>query len=140
MLKIDGIQDGYCQAVYIIGDEELVSGDDVLSKVSGDSRLFVKKTNIEGIFTYGCEQLADEYFGHSKGYIWASRASVMNGAFDIALIECNYKVAGSPSYRSCAIDVAHLEELLEETEYTINRSPKVEGIDTDYLLVKKETM
>lgn len=140
MLKIDGIQDGICQAVYIIGDTELISGDDVLSKVSGDNRLFVKKTNIEGIFTYGCEQLVEEYYGHSMGYIWASRASVMNGAFDIALIKCNYKVEGSPSYRSCAIDVAHLEELLEETEYTINHNPKIEDIDTDYLLVKKETM
>ena len=137
MLKIDGIRDNNCQAVYIIGDEPLIPEEDVLSTTSGYDRLFVKRTNIEGIFTYGCEQLRDVYLGHYKGYIWASRASVMNKMFDIALFECNYKTKGEVSYRTCAIDLAHLEQLLEDTDYEINWEPIEDGEDVDYELKKK---
>lgn len=139
MLRIDGIQDKNCQAIYIIGKEPLVAGEDVHSRVSGDSRLFVKKTNIEGIFTYGAEQQCDSCFGGRKGHIWSSRASVMNHKFGCALVECNYKVEGDVLYTTCAIDLAHLEHLLEETDYTIDWNPHVENIDTHYKLIKKST-
>lgn len=114
MLKIDSIRGN---DFYIIGDETLVVGDVVLSKNTEDdeSNLFVKKTNIEGIFTYGATQLNDGTF-HGKGYVWSSRCGVMNKAFDVALVECLYKKEGDYSYRCCAIDVAHLTELIENME------------------------
>lgn len=49
MLKIDAIRDN---TVYIVGDEKLITKDEYLSSITedGDCRLFVRKTNIEGIF------------------------------------------------------------------------------------------
>lgn len=124
--------------VYLKGDVDLVKGAEVLSEVVGDSRLFVRKTNIEGIFTYGCEQLADEYMGHRAGYIWSSRAACMNAVFDCALVECNYTTSGY-SYTSCAIDCAHLEPLLEDTEYEIDWTPVKRDEDVVYNIRKKAT-
>lgn len=134
MLKIDGIRGN---DVYLVGDVELKSGEECFSKVIGDNRLFVRKTNIEGIFQYGSEQLCDDFIGHKKGYIWASRASVMNKAFDIALTEAYYKVEGSLSYTCCSIDFVRFEQMLKEVGYEVQWTP-IENTeyDLDYGLKK----
>ena len=127
MLKLDMVRNscGFCD-VYIIGDEPITYGDIVLKKVvDGDSELFVRATNIPGIFKYGSKLLKDDYFGNKAGYIWSSRVGVLNKEFDIAVMECYYKTPNKNSYESCAIDLAHLEEVLKGTNYKINYIPKL---------------
>ena len=50
-------------------------------------KLFYQPTNIEGVYYYGCIQLKDDY-DHKAGYVWSSRASVINKAFNLDLIDC----------------------------------------------------
>ena len=61
MLKIDAIRDN---TVYIVGDEKLITKDEYLSSITedGDCRLFVRKTNIEGIFLYGSDEILNLLF------------------------------------------------------------------------------
>ena len=120
MLKIDSIRGNN---IYLIGDEKLDPKEECMSLVKGDSRLFVRKTSIEGLYQYGSEQLCEKYMGHKKGYIWASRASVMNKVFDLALTEAYYKSEGSYSYQCCAIDLVRYEGLLNEAGYEFIREP-----------------
>lgn len=120
MLKIDAIRGNN---IYLIGDEKLDLEEECLSLVKGDNRLFVRKTSIEGLYQYGSEQLREDYMGHKKGYIWASRASVMNKVFDLALTEAYYKSEGSYSYQCCAIDLVTYEDLLNEAGYEFIREP-----------------
>ena len=137
MLKIDAVRDN---RVYLIGDEKLITKDECFSSVTtdGNSRLFVKSTNIEGIYKYGSEQLCDSYMGHEKGYIWSSRASVMNKAFDIALIEACYKVEGDFSYTVCSIDLVRFEDILNEAGYDVNWTfIKNDEMDLEYSLSKR---
>lgn len=136
-MKVDCIRSGY---IYLSGEEELKIGGKVLTKEMEDGELFIRKTNIEGIFTYGYMQNeADPVHGHGPGYVWSSRASVMNANFDVALIEACYKLEGSYCYQSCSIDLAHLEKLLEDTEYEIDWTPHVsDNGDVNYKLKSKE--
>lgn len=120
MLKIDAIKGNN---IYLIGDAKLDPKEECLSLVKGDSRLFVRKTSIEGLYQYGSEQLSEDYMGHKKGYIWSSRASVMNKVFDLALTEAYYKSEGSYSYQCCAIDLVRYEDLLNEAGYEFIREP-----------------
>ena len=139
-MRIDAIRQG---TVYIIGDEKLKCNARCLTHEDNEGILFVTNTNIEGIFRYGYEQTKeDRVWGHAPGYIWASRASCMNAVFDVALIECCYKEEGSPSYTTCAIDLAHLEPLLEGTEYEIDWTPhpSSDGTDVHYKLKKKDVI
>ncbi len=135
-MRIDGIRHG---TVYIIGEEDLKSNKRCLTKEDSEGILFIANTNIEGIFFYGYEQKKSDYFGHGPGYIWSSRASVMNANFDVALIEACYKKEGS-SYCCCSIDLARLEPLLKDTEYEIDWTPypSEDGTDVHYKLKKKE--
>lgn len=131
MLKIDRIEHG---SIYLSGDKRLVSGERVLEKhIGADGIAFVKATNFEEIFTYGLEQTRGSYFGHKPGYIWASRASVMNAIFDTTLYEAAYR-EGSSCYCSCAVDLVRIEDLLLEAGYEIDLTPKVskDGEDVDY--------
>ncbi len=137
MLRVNFIKDN---CIYLTGDKHLRSNTKCLSKTQGDCTLFIKNTNVEGLFFYGAEQNVDCRGGHEKGYIWTSRASVMNKAFDIALIEAAYKEEDNPTicWTSCAIDLAHLEGLLQDTEYSIDWTPYVEGeADISYYVKKK---
>lgn len=135
MLKINSINR---DNIYIEGDVELKLDEVVLSKDIATETLFVRKTNIEGMFDYGCRNnVEDKVWNKPAGYVWSSRASVMNKAFDIALIDVYYKKEGSYSYRRAAIDLAHLEALLVDTEYEIDWGPTVEDEDIIYKLKKK---
>ena len=122
--------------IYLIDDVELRTEGEVLSTIDSEGRLFVNKTNVEGIFTYGLQNTKPDYFGHGVGYTWSSRASVMNKAFDIALIDVLYDKSGY-SFRPCAIDLAHLEPLLEDTEWKIDWEPIVDPSDITYRIVKR---
>lgn len=93
---------------------------------------FIRLSNIDGFATYGIEQTKEYDFGHGPGYIWASRATVMNKVFDVALVDILYKTENSSTYSCCAIDVAHLLELLEDTEYQVITEPRVSGEDIYY--------
>lgn len=135
MLRIDAIRGN---DVYLVGDESIHGTEECMSKFRGDSRLFVKKTNIEGIYQYGAEQVCEDYLGHGKGYVWASRASVMNKAFNICLIEAYYKMEGTSCYSCCAIDLVRFEQMLNEAGYIVEWNP-IENTDCDvhYSLTKR---
>lgn len=136
-MRIDGIKQ---DIVYIIGEEDLKCNDRCLVKEDEEGILFITNTNIDGIFCYGYEQKKEDFLGHGPGYVWSSRASVMNAAFDVALIEACYKKENCPSYRCCSIDLATLESLLKETDYEIDWTPypSNDGVDIHYRLKKKE--
>ena len=134
MLKIDSISGN---DIYLIGDEKLEPKEECLSLVKGDSRLFVRKTSIEGLYKYGSEQLCEDCMGNKKGYIWSSRASVMNKVFDLALTEAYYKTEGSYSYQCCAIDLVRYEDLLNEAGYEVIWEPvKETEWDRDFAIRK----
>ena len=122
---------------YIVGEENLKTGEVVLEKEVEDGTYFVRKTNIDGIFTYGLKQNKEDYFGNPAGYIWSSRASVMNKQFNLALIEIVYKKENSYCPTSCSMDVAYLKQLLSNTEYTIDKSPRESDTDVTYRIVKR---
>lgn len=122
---------------YIVGEEDLKTGEVVLEKEVEDGTYFVRKTNIDGIFTYGFKQNKEDYFGNPAGYVWSSRASVMNKQFNLALIEVVYKKENSYCPISCSMDVAYLEQLLSDTEYTIDKSPRESDTDVTYRIVKR---
>lgn len=128
---------GYNNTPYIVGEEDLKTGEVVLEKEVKDGTYFVKKTNIDGIFTYGFRQNKEDYMGNPAGYVWSSRAGVMNKEFDVALIEVVYKKENSCCPMSCSMDLAHLEQLLSGTEYAIDKSPREDGADVVYKIVKR---
>ena len=131
-MKLDFI--GYHNALYISGEEELKTYDHVLEKEEYDGLYFVSNTNIEGVFRYGFKQSKEDYFGNPVGYIWSSRAGVMNKLFDTALIEVYYKKENGCSYTSCSIDLAHLEPLLAGSGYEIVWEPAVDETDVCYAI------
>lgn len=138
MIKIDAIRNN---SVYLSGDIELNKRlEQILDHDAGKQigRAFVYRTNIPGIYTYGLEQLMDEQYGHKAGYIWASRASVMNAFFDTALFEANYK-CGNGCYVSCAIDLIFFESILSEYGYGVDFDANVSDNleDVSYKIYKK---
>ena len=98
---------------------------------------FIRLANLDGFATYGIEQTKDYDFGHGPGYIWASRATAMNKIFDVALIDVLYKTENSSTYSCCAIDLVHLMELLEDTEYRVNPERRVSDEDIYYDVKKR---
>ena len=133
MLHFEGCSQG---VIYITGDDDINYYEEICSTIIDDERLFVKKTNIDGIYTYGCEQLVDSW-DHKKGYVWSSRPSVMNKVFDTKLIYAYYKAKDSVSYCCCAIDIEHLKELLEGTDYEVRETPIVEKSDITFIVTKR---
>ena len=113
MIKLDHVGSN---RPYLTGIDKLIIGDEVLEKELNGGRLWIRATNIEGIFIYG---LTDK-----TGYTWSSRVGVLNKEFDVALIECCYKREGE-SYRCCAIDFAHLDEILGDTDYKLDPTPEL---------------
>lgn len=98
---------------------------------------FIRGANLDGFFQYGIEQTAQDDMGHGPGYIWASRASVMNKVFDVALVDVLYKTDDSKFYGSCAIDVAHLREFLSNTAYMVDENGQASDEDLCYEIVKR---
>jgi len=50
--------------------------------------------------------------GHGKGYIWSSRASVMNQIFGSDIMEVAVRFPGEDCYFSRAFDVSDVKEIL----------------------------
>ena len=129
--------------IYIEGDVipgtyryvPIVPGDIVESKIveDGTEEMFYKKTNIEGIYTFGCKQLTDSW-DHKAGYIWSSRSSCVNETFGTNFIDCSF----NSTY--CAID-ADIALPLVEAYYgcpcTIKVTKKGDE-DLEYRVVKTE--
>lgn len=128
---------GYNGTPYFVGEEGLKIGDVVLEKEVKDGTYFVRKTNIEGIFKYGFRQNKEDAFGNPAGYVWLSRAGVMNKEFGVALIEVVYSKNNSHCPTACSMDLAHLEPLLEGTEYMIDWTPHEDDTDVVYRIVKR---
>lgn len=141
MLKLNHISNE-TDKIYITGDEPLVIGDIILQQeVIGDyhekKKIFVKKTNIDGLFWFGAENLGADIWGHPAGYVWSSRASVMNKLFDTKFIQIIY-IDNNGRYSDCAMDLNVLEPLLKDTEYEINWTPQKEDkFDRIYEICKK---
>lgn len=138
MLKIEAIRPN--GNIYITGQTDLKS-EGIVHEVMSDtesSLVFIERTNIEGIFKYGIKQLFDDG-EHGHGYIWHSRASVMNQYFGCALIDIYYRKEGNLPYQTCSIDLAHLEPLLEGTGYIIDWAPcEITDIDVKYRVIKEK--
>ena len=137
MLKLEAIRPN--GNIYIIGQADLKS-EGILHQTPSNndaSLVFIERTNVPGIFKYGVKQLFDDG-EHGPGYIWHSRASVMNQYFGCALIDIYYKKEGSLFYQTCSIDLAHLEPLLEGTRYIIDWMPcEVTDTDVKYRVIKE---
>ena len=128
-LKIDCVERG---TVYLTGSEDLFSEEISNKKQLEDGYIFVRKTNIPGIFTYGLCQTRNEYYGHGPGYIWASRASVMNKELDCCFYEACYRKEGTITYRTCAVDLVRLEDFLKEAGYEVDFTPIVSDTDVNF--------
>lgn len=137
MLKIDEIRNG---TIWLSGDQPLTVGARTNEKdLDQDGILFIRKTSIDGIYTYGCEQVRTSYFGHGPGYIWSSRASVMNAAFSTVLYEAAYRQENR-GYVSCAVDLVRIEGLLNEFGYNVDFTPHVsdDKVDCHFYIKKQE--
>lgn len=135
MITIDKISNG---TVWLTGDEPMKVIGRVQEKQCDTGKLFIARTSIEGIYTYGLEQTRGDYFGHGPGYIWSSRASVINSQLDTALHEAAYR-EGNRCYCSCAIDLVRFEGILKEHGYKIDlANPQVssDGVDVHYNIEK----
>ena len=135
MITIDEIKNG---TIYITGDEKLEYLERVQEKQCETGKLFIARTSIDGIYTYGLEQTLGSYFGHGPGYIWSSRASVINSQLDTVLHEAAYR-EGDRGYRSCAVDLIRFEGILKAHGYKIDlNKPEVsdDGIDIHYKVEK----
>lgn len=117
----------------------LIEGTELLRPITviqdlviGDNRHFIQSTNVEGIYTYGIEDLR-------TGYVYSSRCGVMNKRFDTCLIEAGYKRKKDICYRACAIDLVRFEEALNKQGYEVNFTP-IENTEHDvvYSVKKKE--
>ena len=130
MLTFNGIQ-GY--NVCIEGDEDLKVLERGMEKEVDDGTLFVSITNVDGIYRYGYQvHKADPIWGHAAGYVWASRASVMNYNFGTHLIEAYYRKRGTQTYTSCAIAKFTLESFLDMDKYCIIRDDDGKNPEISY--------
>ena len=90
-------------------DEKVTVSDVCLSTIIEEEQeeAFVKKTSIEGVYSYGLKQLKDG-IEHKAGYVWASRCGVMNMLFGTKLLEV------SINGRCYGMDIDVFKALLEE--------------------------
>lgn len=135
MITIDKIEHG---TIYITGDEKLEYLERVQEKQCETGKLFVARTSIDGIYTYGLQQTLGSYFGHGPGYIWSSRASVINSQLGTTLYEAAYR-QGDRGYVSCSVDLVRFEDLLKEVGYEVDfEQPDIsdDGIDIHYKIKK----
>lgn len=93
--------------------EEVKPTDYCFTKSDDEEFLFIKETNIKGIYSFGMEQLKDSY-DHKAGYIWSSRASVMNKEFGTALTEVVLKYKDGSTDGRFSMDVYYLKPLMED--------------------------
>ncbi len=113
----------YGRTPCIEGDDKLEVKDRIKESEDEEGILFLQETNQPGIYRYGYQTKKDDpIWNHKAGYIWSSRASVMNANFNTRLAECNYRQRGTQTYTSCAIDVDTLESILDTDKYIIVRS------------------
>lgn len=68
----------------------------------------------DGSYSFGIIQGDYESMGHSKGYIWSSRASVMNQIFGTNIIEVAVKLPEDEFYFSRAFDLEKVRSILPE--------------------------
>ena len=135
MITIDKIENG---TIWITGDEPMKVLERVQEKQCETGKLFIARTSVDGIYTYGLEQTVGSYFGHGPGYIWSSRASVINSQLDTVLHEAAYR-EGNRCYCSCAVDLVRFEGILNAHGYKIDLSkPNVssDGVDIHYNIEK----
>ena len=122
---------------YFVGEDDLTPGEIILETEADNGTYFVRKSNIDGIFTYGFKQNEADYHGNPVGYIWSSRAGVMNKLFGTTLIEVVYKKQTSCCPKACAMDARCLEKLLEGTEYMVDFTPHETATDIRYRVLKR---
>ena len=66
----------------------------------------------DGSYSYGIIQGDYKSMGHSKGYIWSSRPSVMNEIFGVHIYDVGVKLPGNEFYFSRAFDIDTLKSIL----------------------------
>ena len=130
-MKFEAIKDN---KLYFTSNNKLESKNIVHVKYIGDGELFVKDTNIEDVFTYGFKTLSPDVWGHPAGYVWTSRASVMNRTFNLSLIDVYCKFEDNYHYTTCAITLDKLNELLNEANQNVNITINYTEEDTTYIV------
>lgn len=68
----------------------------------------------DGSYSFGIIQGDYKSMGHSGGYIWSSRASVMNQIFGTHIVEAAVRLPGNTCYISRAFDIDDIEAALPE--------------------------
>lgn len=66
-----------------LSSEVVYEGQQILE----DGDILFYKEYADSTYTYGLIQSRDNYHGHDKGYIWSSRASVINKVFNLNLVD-----------------------------------------------------
>ena len=95
----------YCNDTIVERKEQILSNE-------GDTA-FINKFE-DGTYSFGIIQ-GDYYsMGHRKGYIWSSRASVMNKIFGTDIMEVGIKLPNEEGYFSRAVDIKTLKKILPE--------------------------
>ena len=138
MLEFIGIKR---EEILLAGDQPLIELELIESANSADNsgKLFLKKTNISGIFTFGCEQLVPEWLGKKRGYIWPSRPSAINFSLNRKLIAARYKQFNKTDYQLCAIDYDTLDSFLDKAKYRIVGPETIPSIDLLYRVIQINT-
>lgn len=95
----------YCNDTIVERKEQILSNE-------GDTA-FINKFE-DGTYSFGIIQ-GDYYsMGHRKGYIWSSRASVMNKIFGTDIMDVGIKLPNEEGYFSRAVDIKTLKKILPE--------------------------
>ena len=78
---------GYNREPYFSTEEKIEYLNEItLSKEVDGGTLYVKKTSMDGVFTYGLRSNRD-YMGHGAGYVWSSRVGCLNLEFGTDFVE-----------------------------------------------------
>lgn len=135
MLTFTGLQRG---VPCIEGDKQITNSNRIHTREDEDGILFMSSTNVPGIYKYGYETKKDDrIWGHIAGYIWSSRASVINYNFKVKLLECYYRERGTQTYSCAAIDQETLESLIDADKYIIVKYQRNNDPEISYRVEEK---
>lgn len=96
--------------VYLKADNLSSTIVEYKEKKVGIDTLYYKKYS-DGTYSFGLIQGAESQFGHTKGYVWSSRASVINKYFGLKITEVGINGVCR------AMPVSMLESLLPKDFY-----------------------
>lgn len=113
MLTITSIWE-YGKKIQIKGDIDIRPITRIMERDTDNKHtLFIRNTNIDGFYDFGLQAHEADYWGNPAGYVWSSRAGVVNKVFGVKLVDVYY------NSMCIAISVDKLTELLDLDRYYI---------------------